>query len=39
MILEAKRKGNNDAAMQLLAEIGIPFSEDGTPLGIGRDDD
>lgn len=25
-------------AMELLASIGVPFSPDGTPLGIGWDD-
>lgn len=27
-----------ETAMELLASIGVPFSPDGTPLGIGWDD-
>lgn len=27
-----------DAAMELLASIGVPFGPDGEPLGIGWDD-
>ena len=27
-----------DDAMQILADCGVPFAPDGTPLGIGWDD-
>ncbi|MCD8222076.1 MAG: hypothetical protein LUD07_07810 [Clostridiales bacterium] len=33
-----QRKREYDDAMQLLANIGVPFSPTGEPLGIGWDD-
>lgn len=36
--IRSRQEREYDDAMELLAGIGVPFSPDGTPLGIGWDD-
>ena len=36
--IRSRQQREYDDAMELLASIGVPFSPDGTPLGIGWDD-
>ncbi len=36
--IRTQEEKDYDYAMSLLADIGVPFGPDGTPLGIGWDD-